>query len=72
MLRAFTVEDREVKERASLYLTQWVAGLNRVFTSPSTEIERESREQVQAAAFSEPFRREIEGILDSRRGNRGK
>ncbi|MCP4448402.1 MAG: HEAT repeat domain-containing protein, partial [Myxococcales bacterium] len=45
LLRAFTVEDREVQERASLYLNQWVLRLNRVFTSPSTEIERESREQ---------------------------
>ncbi|MCP4445337.1 MAG: hypothetical protein GY811_08340, partial [Myxococcales bacterium] len=71
LLRAFTVEDREVQERASLYLNQWVLRLNRVFTSPSTEIERESREQEQAAAFSDPFRQEIEAILDSRSVSKG-
>ncbi len=66
LLRACTAEYPEVTERSFLYMNRWVAGLNRVFTSPSMAVEGEAREQIQASVFSKPFRREIEGILDSR------
>lgn len=64
LLRAFMVSQPAVKEKAGFYLTRWVGRQNRVFTSPSVEVERELRELVQAPAFSERFRREVCLLLE--------
>jgi HEAT repeat protein len=68
LLRAFVVEDDDVKERAALYLTQWVARQNRVFTSPSEQVARQARELVHAPQFSAAFKREVTAVLDTRSG----